>query len=146
MNASELKGIWKGEYILGSSYGEDLAGEAAEFILFIEETFNNSFKGKCVDTEGIGVEDYIPCTIEGFIKDDMISFTKKYPHLSYFDEDNNLVDEKESDGQIVVYEGIFDERTAIFKGEWELEVILESSPEEYIMDVSKGTWYMKKED
>lgn len=80
-----LAGQWFGYFSYGPEYGDQLEGERVIFSLLIEQVFNNKFKGKCVELEGIGASTEVSF-IEGYIENKFISFRKEYSNYFTIDE------------------------------------------------------------
>src|SRR5438105_1941341 len=113
MNNIHLNGRWGGQYIYGPIYGPELEGVKEEFVLYILELNENSFKGKVIDANRNG--EFIEASLEGFLEDNFMSFVKRYSKFRAIDDDNNVIEE-EGDGYEVIYEGSYNKETQQFNG------------------------------
>jgi predicted HicB family RNase H-like nuclease len=129
-----LTGQWAGYFTYGPEYGEEMHGEKVEFRIFIDESSDGLFEGKCVDIEGRGV-DFEKSTVKGFIDGDVISFTKEYP-----------AQHPQQHPQQLVYSGQFNNRIASFGGQWEIWLNERPHDKGLIVDIRTGTWEMRKDD
>ena len=139
-----LQGQWFGRFVYGDQYG-DLAGEPVEFRMFVDTVDHGKFEGKIADLDGVGSSfDVVP--VNGFIKGNIISFTKHYSqHVLLDDEGNTILDE--SRPPIVVnYQGIFHPDTKQFAGDWDIRSPLEITALKTLEVISSGTWEMRKDD
>lgn len=140
----KLTGQWKGFFWYGEDYG-DLYGESVEFMMFLEEE-NGEINGKCFEMGGKGVLSNADLAlIKGFIKGSEISFTKKYNHATFIDENGDTQDDFFKPSQEIIYHGEFDESDYKFSGDWEIVVKEELVEGGVIEHLNTGTWEMKKE-
>ncbi|MBX9782944.1 MAG: hypothetical protein K2X48_06610 [Chitinophagaceae bacterium] len=139
-----LTGQWKGSFTLGKEYG-DLEGDVTEFMMFLNEN-DGVFEGKCFEIAGKFI---LPnaglSVINGFIVNDAISFTQKYNHAIYVDEEGNIYEDFLTTSQIVNFMGKYNENLECFEGTWEIIGRTEINSVGIIQDYCSGTWEMKKE-
>ena len=140
-----LLGQWLGYFEYGPEYGEELAGERVAFRLFVDAVKNYKFEGKIADLDGAGSA-YEVLPVNGFVRDEFISFTKEYPHRSDLDEYGNFVTDEESPVHVVNYQGAYDPSTGIVSGDWDITTDLEVTALKREQYISSGTWAMKKDD
>jgi hypothetical protein len=126
-----LTGQWAGHFTYGPEYGEALHGEKVQFRIFIDESDDGLFEGKCVDIEGAGV-DFEKSIVKGFIEGDAISFVKEYPT-------------QDSTPQ-PIYSGHFNRNIRSFGGQWEIWSNERPHGKGLIVDICTGTWEMRKDD
>jgi hypothetical protein len=142
---TNLTGQWLGHFTYGPEYGDELHGEKVEFRLFIQTHSNGAFKGTAVDLEGIGAN-FQQALIQGFLDNDLISFTKAYPHYYAIDEWGNSSTHEDLTHPIIHYEGIHNRRLNTFAGKWELCMDIGPVGEFWVEEVMSGTWEMGKDD
>jgi hypothetical protein len=136
-----LTGKWKGTYILGPEYESD-EGKLFDFILdLIDE--ERTFNGVCYEPE-ISQLFQKPITVTGFWDEDIISFTKKYPCLFFFDEDGKFVLDTTKEQPEIFYSGEFDETENGFSGDFEMVIDSFNYGEGWLEDSLKGTWIIKR--
>ena len=138
-----ISGKWQGLYTLGKEY-EKNEGQSTNFILELIEGDEDTFTGICIEDVSEFFDE--PITVEGFIEDNFISFTKKYPCLYLKDENNNFkIDPRYEHGDIY-YSGEYDLEENKFQGEFEL--ISDSFPymEGWMEAIYRGSWTMFKID
>lgn len=139
-----LAGQWYGYFSYGKEYGDLLEGERVIFSFLIEEVFNNKFKGKCIELEGIGASTEVS-RIEGFIEDQCISFRKEYSTYSTIDEfgkegkHDNLLEPR------ISYIGTFNENTEIYSGSWEVWSNEIQAGVDTLVDIFTGKWEISKD-
>lgn len=137
-----LTGTWNGYYSFGREYGNELHGEKVKFMLFLLQK-NFEIEGTSVDYEGISIN-FEKASIKGFIKENFISFTKQYPILLQFDENNNVIRDDSKPSPEIHYTGYYDVKTKLFSGKWEIVVAVESDPFGDMEYLATGIWEMKK--
>ena len=139
-----IAGQWYGYYNYGPEYGPELEGEKVIFSFLIEEVFNNQFKGKCIELEGIGASTEVS-TIEGFLDNKFISFRKEYP--TNFTMDEQGVEAKSEDylSPRLSYNGQFNEKTNTFSGTWEIWSNERPAGEGAFVDIDTGDWEISKD-
>jgi len=139
-----LAGQWFGYFSYGPEYGELLMDEQVIFSILIEEVFNNRFKGKCIEIEGIGSSTELSA-IEGFLENQFISFTKEYPSNNVIDEKGNAVNYEGSLNPMLSYEGQFNHFNQSFTGTWEIRSTEVAAGDGIYVDVCTGNWEMSKD-
>lgn len=144
-NSILLNGQWFGYFSYGADYGEQLEGERVIFSLLIEEVFNNKFKGKCVELEGIGASTEVSF-IEGFIENKFISFRKEYSTYFTIGEFGNEGKHEDLLHPRLSYTGIFNEETQTFSGEWEIITNERPAGEGTFVDICTGQWEISKDN
>ncbi|MBN8695322.1 MAG: hypothetical protein J0L87_02225 [Bacteroidetes bacterium] len=138
----KLSGKWKGEYILGPEY-EKNEGRSVEFILELTEDEDGSIRGICIDSDTKSLFSE-PIIVLGFVDNDIISFTKKYPFSYYLDENGQAIIDKETDHPEIIYSGEYDHEKNIFKGDFELIIDSQQFGYGFFDDSLTGTWTMSK--
>jgi hypothetical protein len=138
-------GQWQGFFKYGPEYGTIVEGQEAEFRLFIEELKEGQFKGRVIDWDGVGAEGETSI-VNGFIKGDMISFTKQYEQHYIIDPWGESDIEHGEPGHKVIYEGYFDKKTNSFIGEWEIIYDITHTTELTIQEIFSGTWRMHRNE
>jgi hypothetical protein len=141
----DFRGQWIGYFTYGPEYGEDVAGEKVQFIIFVDSFNNGEFVGRSVDTEGIGAT-FEVAQLKGFIEDNFISFTKQYPHFYGLDEAGNTVADKTKQHPMVSYAGEYNAATKTFSGQWELRLEIAPVGEYWLEDICTGSWEIHKDD
>jgi hypothetical protein len=136
-----LTGKWKGEFILGTEYDDDM-GETTFFELEINDD-SGTITGICIeeDSKKLFLE---PITINGFWNDDLISFVKQYPCLFYKDEAGNIILDKSKKHPPISYSGQFDKLLNRFEGEFELVMDSIRLTGGYLEWELTGTWMMRR--
>ena len=114
-----IAGQWCGHFIYGPEYGPNLVGEQVVFSLLIDNVFNNQFKGKCIELEGIGASTEVS-TIEVFLDKEFISFKKEYPTDSSIDKYGNECAYEGTGSPRLSYIGQIHRETNTFTGTWEI--------------------------
>lgn len=123
-----LSGNWNGLYILGDGY-KKLKGESTTFLLEMG-IIDNNVSGTCID-ENKQSDD--PAIIEGFIKDNSISFLKKYSSNYSINSDGKVQKNLDKSPYNIIYIGLYDPLFDNFRGIWRIEN----------KDLW-GEWYMKR--
>lgn len=136
-----LSGKWKGTYILGPEYETD-EGKSFEFILDLVDE-DRTFNGVCYEAE-LSELFQKPITVTGFWDKHIISFTKKYPCLFFFDEDGQVVIDVTKEQPEIFYSGEFDETENGFSGDFEMVVDSFSFGEGWLESSLTGTWTIKR--
>ena len=142
-NSRTLTGQWFGYFSYGPEYGEKLEGERVIFSLLITEVFNNKFKGKCIELEGIGASTEVS-HIEGFIENKFISFKKEYSAYFTIDEFGNEERYEPLLHPRLSYTGSFNEPNETFSGNW--EIISNETPagDGTFVDIFTGHWEISR--
>jgi hypothetical protein len=143
-NSINLSGQWIGQFIYGPEYGGQMHGEKVQFRLFINEKSAGQFSGISVDIEGYGAN-MDTATINGFLVDDFISFTKEYPDNFIIDDNGQQVEDRSNVKPRLSYQGHYNFHSKSFNGEWELWANEELAGEGSIVDIFSGTWEMTKD-
>ena len=143
-NQIVMAGQWYGYYSYGPEYGDKLEGEKVIFSLLIEEVFNNKFKGKCIELEGIGASTDVS-TIEGFIENSFISFRKEYPTYYIIDERGKEIPYEEQLHPRLSYSGSYNPAKQTFYGSWEIWSYERPAGEETLVDIATGKWEISKD-
>lgn len=139
-----LAGQWFGFFTYGPEYGAFLVNEKVIFSILMEEVFNNQFKGKCIELEGIGASTELS-TIEGFLENEFISFTKEYPVNNFIGEKGNTVDFEGRVSPRLSYKGQFNRFNQTFNGTWEIWSNEVPSGDGVFVNISTGTWEISKD-
>jgi hypothetical protein len=139
-----LTGTWVGYYYYGAEYGKVLHGEKVKFMLFLTQK-NFKFEGTSVDYEGV-TSNFETADIRGFIKDDFISFIKKYPVALLFDEKNNPIKDESKPSPEIHYTGNYNQQAKTFSGKWEIVAHTESYHFGDIEYFATGNWEMWQEE
>lgn len=137
-------GQWQGFFQYGPEYGSIVAGQEAEFRIFIEEVIEGQFKGRVIDWDGLGANGEIS-SVKGFISGNFINFTKQYSENYLIDEWGDCITQDVVPGHKVVYEGNYDKMSNTFIGTWEISIDMEHTPHLTIEDVMTGTWRMHRQ-
>jgi len=143
MNPYELAGHWRGVFIYGGTYKE-MQGTKESFSMVIEEVNDGTFKGRCIDLDS-PTGKYIKTSINGFIEDDFISFTKEYPHRYEMNAKGEYKIQSNKKGHVVKYEGNFNLSTNSFIGSWEIIQIFRVLWIRLYEQRTDGEWSMQKE-
>ena len=144
-SGKSIAGQWFGSYSYGPEYGLKLEGEQVIFSILVDEVFNNQFKGKCIELEGLGASTEVS-KIEGFIENNFISFTKEYPTNYYIDEfGKEVIVETEINNQLS-YKGHYDEETKTFSGSWEIWRNVVSFGDSTSVNIGNGSWEFSKDN
>jgi hypothetical protein len=139
-----LTGTWIGYYSYNKEYGAELSGQQVKFMLFLTQK-NFKFEGTSVDYEGVGA-DFSKALIRGFVKEDFISFIKQYPQSLEFDLNNKLIANESKQPPEIHYTGLFNEKTKIFSGQWEIVAHVEQGIDGDWEYLNTGLWEMKKDE
>ena len=140
-NSDKLSGQWVGHFAYGPKYGEQLEGEKVFFRLFLEDKGNGQFQGRCYETEGIGASEELSI-INGFIDNNLISFTKEYPTDSVIDEGGNTFVNTSPSNQRLIYTGEFSSEKNMYIGMWEIWMNERSLGDGTLVDICTGSWQM----
>lgn len=143
-NRISIAGQWYGYFSYGPEYGPELEGEKVIFSFLIEEVFNNQFKGKCIELEGMGASTEVS-KIEGFLENEFISFRKEYLTNYLIDEFGNELKDEKSSLTRLSYTGHFDENTKTFAGSWEIWTNEVSFGEGAFVIIQTGNWEISKD-
>ncbi|ARN78092.1 hypothetical protein BST97_08820 [Nonlabens spongiae] len=135
-----LSGIWKGYYEYGLGYDLPYFGERVKIEYHLDfKNFNltgttyeepSEFS---VDSKG---------SIDGFIEDTLVSFTKKYPIYPTVNENGSI--ELKPGELIVNHTGYYDRERQSIYGLWTINNP-DTVNEEYEMQQSEGIWLVSKE-
>jgi hypothetical protein len=140
-----LLGQWLGYYEYGPGYGKRLRGNQVMFRLFIDSFSNGEFEGRAFDFEGIGAN-YTVAQIKGFVKGNLISFTKQYPHYYYTDKNGDTVIDETRAHPVVNYQGEYNASTNSISGDWDLNRDVRISSITTKLYMLRGSWKVKKDD
>ena len=141
MSASNLNGKWSGTIVYGDDYGEQSGKELYFDMELIQE--KNRFKGSSTDIGGIGMSED-SSDINGTIRDNVISFVKRYIRYHHFANDGT-VNYKSEPGPKIYYIGEYDETTNSIKGIWQYRIPIKFlTIITYKNIVFGGTWNMKR--
>lgn len=136
-----LTGKWIGNYILGPEFELD-EGKSFDFTLELIEN-DGDIEGICIEP-GISEIFDKPITVNGFISDSFLSFTKQYPYMYYYDEFGKIIMEKDKPHPEISYSGEFDFNSDSFIGEFEMVVDSINYGEGWLEDILRGTWTLKR--
>jgi hypothetical protein len=131
----------RGIYILGPEYEND-EGKSFEFILDLVDE-HRIFNGVCYEAE-LSELFQNPITVTGFWDEEIISFTKKYPCMFFFDEEGKVVIDITKEQPEISYSGKFDKAENGFSGEFEMVVDSFSYGYGWLESSLKGTWNIKR--
>lgn len=138
-------GQWQGFFKYGAEYGFVVAGQEAEFRLFVETREGTGFSGKIIDWDGFGVDGQV-ATVKGFVEENDIGFMKQYEQRFIIDEEGNSSVDENWPGHRVFYKGSFNANTNQFEGTWEIfgdiEFFTDAVPEK----VAGGTWRLIRDE
>jgi hypothetical protein len=139
----DIEGTWLGTLSYGPEYGYDIHGQTLDFEIVITKSPANdgTFTGVARDIKGLGVNP-TKAHIEGFVEDNLISFTKLYEQQFNFTEDGGA--ERANKNIPIQYDARYNPDLGKYVGEW---VIIE-----YVKDYSgfyqsyeaTGLWEMRK--
>jgi len=139
-----LPGQWFGFFSYGPEYGALLVNKKVIFSILIDNVFNNQFKGKCIELEGIGASTELS-TIAGFLENEFISFTKAYPTNNFIDENGNAVEVAGTVNMRLSYKGQFNRFNQTFNGIWEIWSNEVTAGDGVFVNISTGTWEISKD-
>jgi hypothetical protein len=140
MGDNNFSGKWVGQYIYGENYPDGVKDMAVEFT--IEMVANAGIvKGTCIDEQSKHLFEK-PATIEGTIRNNVITFVKRYPHYWDIDENKRITQTPELPSQEIHYTGKFENNT--FLGEWERMVMCANDKGDVYESISSGKWIMKR--
>jgi hypothetical protein len=136
----ELTGTWTGIIIYGPEYG-DIENEELFFSAELNCT-DGIILGTSVDLN----EEYETgtATINGFLKNNLISFIKQYEFDSYYDETGKVIVDKSKKGPEINYQGQYDSIKNTIEGHWEIIYDVRKQGENLLEYVLTGTFRMKK--
>ena len=142
MKAIHIKQTWEGIFICIEGY------EASEQYIEVAFTMDivlseNSFTGTSTDVESKHVFNR-PATVRGFIKDDTISFVVKYPCNYYKDETGAIAINQSAEHPDIHYLGFFDEDKKKVVGNWEMTIFEEKYGDDYLEELLRGEFEMRK--
>jgi len=141
MSDDFFSGKWVGEYRYGNNFPgmEKKAPVRFEINMTVE---NGVLKGMCVDEETRNYFDK-PAFIEGTIRENAITFHKKYPFFWDHDDNNNPRFIPKLPPRQIQYTGRFE--NGIFSGEWEVSSVFTDETDEVFEYRNTGFWSMQKE-
>lgn len=145
LNKIVIAGQWYGYFSYGPEYGPELENEKVIFSFLIDEAFNNQFKGKCIELEGIGASTEVS-TIQGFLETKFISFRKEYSTYYMFDENGKEAIHEDPGNPKLSYKGEFDEETKTFTGTWEIWSNERPSGDGILVDICTGNWEISRDN
>ncbi|MFL5740219.1 MAG: hypothetical protein ACJ75B_08375 [Flavisolibacter sp.] len=137
---SIIAGRWNGYYEHDNSY--DVSVRKVTFKMVLEDSGENTFKGKCIDMEAELKNGGIS-RIEGFLENSFISFTKEY-ELFKLDENGKQIKAPPTSKFVLTYIGHFDWLTQTFEGTWEILTDNEQDKGGNMIIVGAGKWKMSK--
>jgi hypothetical protein len=109
---SIIKGHWTGFYEYDAIY--KMTVSKATFRMILHDLGEGKFNGKCIDLEGADSDSEV-ATIEGFMENSFISFTKEYPKFFEKDKNGNLIEIKSGSKPLLTYMGHYDWGTKLLK-------------------------------
>ncbi len=136
---SIIKGHWKGFYEYDSIY--EVTVRKATFRMILDDLGNGRFRGKCIDLEGAGSNVDV-ATIEGYMENSFISFTKEYPIFFEKDENGNEIELKSTSKPLLTYMGQYDWLNKTFSGTWEILMDDEEDKGGNMIISGAGKWEM----
>jgi hypothetical protein len=110
--SSIVKGHWTGFYEYDSCYKATIS--KAAFRMILDDLGNGRFSGKCIDLESTGSNTGI-ATIEGYVEDSFISFTKEYPTFFETDESGSEIEITSTSKPLLTYMGQYDWLNKLFQ-------------------------------
>ena len=137
---SIIAGRWNGYYEYDNSY--DVSVRKVTFKMILEDSEENTFKGKCIDMEGELKNGGIS-KIEGFFENSFISFTKEYEFFEV-DENGKQIKVRNTSKFLLTYIGHFDWLTKTFEGTWEILTDNEQDKGGNMIIAGAGKWKMSK--
>ena len=140
MTDQEFTGKWAGEYVYGEEYGEPISGRRIPFEIEMTCT-NGHIKGTCVDDES---KHFLPepASIEGFIKDNSISFIKRYSSYWQHNADGKHQVFPKLPSKEIHYAGLYS--NGKFEGNWDVKMTFSQDNGDDYESNGAGTWYMSK--
>jgi hypothetical protein len=137
MSDKFFSGIWKGEYVYGATYPDEMKDAAVDFELNITVT-DGVIKGTVI--EDIPLRH--PATVDGFIEGNFISFVKRYAHAWAHDEIGDVIEYPDKPSHEIHYTGTYADD--FFTGEWEIVVSQQVRYDGAILtSFLAGAWSMK---
>jgi hypothetical protein len=119
-------GGWSGYYIYGSGYKDTVKGKTVDFEIRMDVE-HGVMKG--ISKE----EGKEPAEISGFIFDQFVGFTHRYPVHYFINAKGESIVDASKPGSKVFYSGLYDYKTSSFRGIWRIEG-----------RNNWGEWFMKK--
>lgn len=130
----KLNGNWNGIYYQNE--------QGVRFNMSLKDT-NGIIEGTCSDNENDGGNPEF-ANVSGFVEGEIVSLVKIYPCLWYYDENGNIMHDKNQKHPEIRYYGRIKENKII--GTWEMELNEKSFGYGYFAEVIQGTWEMTKID
>lgn len=134
-----MHSTWKGYYIYGNGFTLPYFGEKIN-VTFEIEIDDHQFSGTCTEEENSLAQD-MEATIEGFIEEQFVSFTKTFPFPLNFQD----ADEVGKKPQELIHEGLFDSETNTMYGSWILPSFAQIELVEREVSM-EGLWFLKKDE
>ncbi|MBC9909191.1 hypothetical protein [Chitinophaga varians] len=132
-----MAGKWRGYYILGQGYADDLFGKKVMFELTLHDIGEEEFEGSCADFYDKPAP---PATIKGYIENEFINFIKEY--------EGPFTSAKEDPAVTLTppinYTGYYDATRDTFFGEWEHMGKTHDTPMGTFTEGCAGIWNMKR--
>ncbi len=136
-----FSGKWIGQYTYGKTYSEKYHGKSEPFTIEIE-VVDGSLLGTCTEERLKNIFDE-PAFIKGYVESNAIFFTLTYPFLWTAGKDGQIVANKDSPSQNVLYSGEYNGEQ--FAGKWEIRSVRKDKDGVYYDHSSVGTWSMQKQ-
>lgn len=131
------------EWVLEYDSIYEVTSRKATFRMVLDDLGDGRFNGKCIDLEG-AVSDSGVATIEGFMENSFISFTKEYPTFFEKDENGNEIEIKSNPKPLLTYIGHYDWLSKTFEGTWEILVNDKTNKGANMVVAGAGRWKMSK--
>ena len=128
----DLSGNWQGFYEYGLGYELPFFGQRVTFKTTITD-INGSFTGE-IEEDNSEFSVQLKSSIKGFVKDDFISFVKKYSDSN--SEENDLLE--------VEYEGFIDEKNQSIYGNWLIREVMTDENLGTFEYTTEGIWLLSR--
>lgn len=140
MTDQDLTGKWTGEYVYGDVYKAPIKGITVAFELEMTVT-SGIVKGNCTDDE-FRHHFKSPATIEGVVKENTITFVKKYPCMFNIDDDGKITLFPKLPSHEIHYSGHYADGK--FSGAWKVTLPYAAEDDTDVFDARQGEWQMQK--
>ncbi len=137
----DIVGKWEGYYEYGEGYFLPQFGERVKFTITFNGA-NDDFTGFIKEEESANSVP-LKAIINGFSKENFISFIKKYPKLYRFKEEGSnekIIENKEPE---IEYEGFIDTNNKAIYGSWFFSEMVKDEHGTF-ESISSGIWFLKQ--
>ena len=138
----DLSGAWKGYYEYGEGYYLPYFGERVKIEVVLSQS-TNKIKGTSNELES-SFSVPLKGTINGVVKDDIISFEKVYPVKPVISNDSKKKVEFKKGELVIIHEGVIDSEFNSIYGYWYIKEILKDDIGEY-ESILNGIWLLRKQ-